>query len=124
MLNTLHLSIYAECRTGVFSQADLNDSPSRHAYVEELIAAANNLLRLATLNGARFGPLDVLTPSRVDQLQMWVLDQTGIARPWVLKFQASRDGFSSNQFHQKCDDTERLLVISKAVCGKPKASVQ
>jgi hypothetical protein len=58
------------------------------------------------------------SPAHVASLRQWITSKFGNVSPsFTLKYKASRDGFSSANFHSRVDGVERLLVIMKSRGG-------
>ena len=100
------------------------DRPSRAAELRALLEQANAALHSATREGPliMFGPpppLHLLASSSLTQLHEAALVGWLPSKPatWVLKFQATKDGWSHGAFHSKCDGVQKLLVVVKCTGG-------
>ena len=103
------------------------DRPSRAAELRALLEQANAALHSATREGPliEFAPpapssqlLAALSLKRPHEAALvgW-LPSSSKPATWVLKFQATKDGWSHSAFHSKCDGVQNLLVVVKCTGG-------
>lgn len=103
------------------------DRPSRGAEIAKLLEQANAVLHRATRTAPllqfsevyevpEFKELGV-TRQQISTLSGWIPAPTssgGSALSWMLRYQATKDGFGARDFHAMCDNQKRLLVVIKS----------
>lgn len=83
---------------------------SRKAEFDEIIANINKMLAPLMTQGVTLGLTNfegskILSETQKEQLAEW------FGSPWVLGYQASRDGWKSDDFHRCCDNKGKSITV-------------
>ena len=86
--------------------------PFHHDAIRAKVASANALIAEAAALGGAFkvAPYHDLSWAQAAQLQTWV-GGSASPRAWAEVYRGTRDGFSPMDFHSRCDNRQRLLIL-------------